>query len=153
MRSDCKTVDEYIASLGEDQREPMTRLRSLIRSSMTEKLQEGMGYGMIEYSVPLAVYPKGYHCTPDTPLPFLALAAQKNSINLYHMALYAQEGIAAWFAAEYAKTAMHKLDIGKSCIRFKYYSEIPYDLIAELLEKITVQDWIDAYDKLRPQGK
>jgi hypothetical protein len=105
-----------------------------------------MNYGMIGYVIPHTLYPAGYHCDPKLPLPFMALAAQKNSINFYHMGLYADLGLLEWFQKEYAKVVSNKLDMGKSCIRFKNYAQIPYILLGELVEKISVAQWIQVYE-------
>jgi hypothetical protein len=105
-----------------------------------------MNYGMIAYYVPHTIYPKGYHCKPTDPLPFLALASQKNSINFYHMGIYANPSLYEWFLSEYPKYCSRKLDIGKSCMRFKKAEDIPFELLAQLVNKISVQDWITMYE-------
>ena len=102
---------------------------------------------MIGYVVPKSLYPEGYHCDPKLPLPFAGLAAQKNSINLYHMGIYADDYLLKWFQAEYAKQSKFKLDMGKSCIRWKKYEDIPYKLIEELFSKMSTKDWINLYEK------
>ena len=104
-----------------------------------------MQYGMIGYYIPHSIYADGYHCNPKEPLPFMSFASQKNSINLYHMGIYALPEIQDWFVNEYPKHCTNKLDMGKSCIRFKKMNEIPFDLIAELSKKITVKEWVDTY--------
>jgi len=101
---------------------------------------------MIGYVVPHAIYPKGYHCSPHLPLPFVSIAAQKNFIALYHMGIYAQPELLNWFVQEYPKHVSAKLDMGKSCIRFKKIDNIPFQLIAELMKKMSVQDWINCYE-------
>ena len=105
-----------------------------------------MNYGMIGYIVPHSTYPNGYHCNPKLPLPFINLASQKNFIALYHMGIYANPQLLDWFVAEYPKHSTQKLDMGKSCIRFKKMDQIPFDLIAELMQKITVNEWIKCYE-------
>ncbi len=102
---------------------------------------------MIGYVVPHSIYPDGYHCLPELPLPFVNIASQKNFIALYHMGLYADPEILDWFVSEYPKHSERKLDMGKSCIRFKKPEQIPFDLIGELMQKISVDDWIAAYEK------
>ena len=106
-----------------------------------------MNYGMLGYVVPKTIYPDGYHCDPTLPLPFMGLAAQKNSINFYHMGIYAEPVLLKWFVSERPKHTAMKLDMGKSCIRCKKYDQIPYDLIGTLVEKITVEEWIMTYEK------
>ena len=101
---------------------------------------------MIGYVVPHEVYPSGYHCDPKLPLPFLAIAAQKNFIALYHMGIYMEPALLDWFVAEFPKHSKSKLDMGKSCIRFKKPQDIPFELIAELIKKMTANDWIKLYE-------
>ncbi len=146
MTSDAKNPDEYINSLPEDRKLYMEKLRNVILKNLPKGFQEGMGYGMMGYSVPHSIYPKGYHCKPTDPLPFMGMASQKNSINFYHMGIYANKELYDWFVAEYPKYSTRKLDMGKSCIRFKKFEEIPFDLIGELVTKISVEDWIATYE-------
>ncbi len=105
-----------------------------------------MSYGMIGYVVPHKTYPEGNHCNPKLPLPFINIASQKNFIALYHMGMYADKALLDWFVAEYPKHCKTKLDMGKSCVRFKKPENIPFDLIAELVKKMTVKDWISLYE-------
>ena len=146
MTSDAKNPDEYINSLPDDRKVVMEKLRNVILNNLPKGFQEGMNYGMMGYHVPHTIYPKGYHCKPTDPLPFLGFASQKNSINLYHMGIYANKDLYDWFVAEYPKYASRKLDMGKSCIRFKKFEDIPFDLIGELVTKISVEDWIAMYE-------
>ena len=138
------SVKEYVEGLPEDRQVVIKKLQSLIKKNIPKGFEEQLSYGMIGYVVPHKIYPEGYHCDPKLPLPFLALASQKNFIALYHMGVYAKPELYDWFVAEYPKS---KLDMGKSCIRFKKMEDIPYDLIAELVTKMTVQDWISFYEK------
>ena len=146
MTSNAKTVQEYIAELPEDRREPIEKLRKIISENLPKGFEEQLSYGMIGYVVPKSIYPKGYHCTPELPLPFLNIASQKNSINLYHMGIYADEKLLHWFQEEFPKHSKKKLDMGKSCMRFKKPEDIPYELIGELARKMTPQDWIEKYE-------
>jgi len=146
MQSTAKTADEYIASLPEDRKEAMEKLRNLFLENMPEGFSEGIGYGMLGYSVPHSLYPNGYHCDPKQPLPFLAIASQKNFIAVYHMGIYANKELFDWFTTEYPKHCKTKLDMGKSCIRFKKMDAIPYALLGELATKMTVQEWIATYE-------
>ncbi len=146
MTSTATTPDEYINALPEDRKAPITKLHNLIKDNMPEGLESGMGYGMLAYFVPKSIYPNGYHCKPFPPLPFINVASQKNFIALYHSGLYAKKELYEWFVAEYPKHAKYKLDMGKSCIRFKRVDDIPYDLIKELLGKMTVEEWIEIYE-------
>jgi hypothetical protein len=146
MTSDAKNPDEYINSLPEDRKIYMEKLRNVILKNLPKGFQEGMGYGMMGYSVPHSIYPKGYHCKPTDPLPFMGFASQKNSINFYHMGIYANKELYDWFVAEYPKYSTRKLDMGKSCMRFKKFEDIPFDLIGELVTKVSVEDWIETYE-------
>ena len=125
----------------------MKRLRETLQKHLPKGFKESMGYGMVGYCVPHTTYPAGYHCDPKQPLPFAGLASQKGHISLYHMGLYADKDLMDWFTTEYPKHSKAKLDMGKSCIRFKKPDHIPYELIAQLAEKMTTQDWIALYEK------
>ena len=142
MQSKALTPSDYIAELPEDRKKVMEQLRKTITDNLPEGFQEGMGYGMLGYAVPHSIYPKGYHCNPKDPLPFMGLASQKNFIAFYHMGVYADKNLYDWFVAEYAKRCKYKLDMGKSCVRFKKPEYIPYDLIGELMRKMTPSDWM-----------
>ena len=146
MTSDAKNPEEYINSLPEERKIYIEKLRSVIQKNLPKGFEEGMNYGMMGYYVPHAIYPKGYHCKPSDPLPFMGFASQKNTINFYHMGIYANKDLYDWFVAEYPKYSTRKLDMGKSCIRFKKFEEIPFDLIGELVTKISVEDWIATYE-------
>jgi hypothetical protein len=146
MQSTAKSPDEYFQTLPNDRKSAMADIRQALKNNLPEGFKEGMGYGMLCYSVPHSIYPAGYHCDPKLPLPFISLASQKNFIALYHMGLYANKKMLDWFVAEYPKHAKYKLDMGKSCIRFKKMDDIPLALIGELARKITVADWIKTYE-------
>ncbi|SMO38106.1 protein of unknown function (DU1801) [Saccharicrinis carchari] len=143
----ASTPEEYIAQIPEERKKAMQQLRCVILNTLPEGFEEGITYGMIGYYVPHSIYPDGYHCEPALPLPFMSIASQKNSINIYHSGIYADNALSDWFVSEYKKRSNKKLDRGKSCIRFKKIEEIPYDLIGELCTKITVAQWIDLYEK------
>lgn len=147
MQSSAKKVEDYINELPEDRIVPMRRLRETILNNIPKGFKEGMGYGMMGYVVPHTIYPSGYHCDAKQPLPFAGMASQKNSINLYHMGIYADPKLLDWFVSEYPKHCKTKLDMGKSCIRFKKMDQIPYQLIGELMQKMSVNDWITLYEK------
>jgi hypothetical protein len=148
MQSKATTVDQYIAELPEDRKEAITQLRKVIKKNLPKGFKEGMGYGMMGWAVPHSTYPAGYHCTPELPLPFMSVASQKNFVAVYHMCVYSDPKLHKWFTDEYAKLNLGKLDMGKSCIRFKNLSKIPYTLIGELCRKVTVDDWIKQYEKM-----
>lgn len=153
MQSNATTVSEYIDELPDDRKAAIIKLRTIISENIPKGFSEGMGYGMMGYSVPHSIYPAGYHCTPHLPLPFVGLASQKNFIALYHMGLYGDKKLLDWFLAEYPKHCTSKLDMGKSCIRFKKTDQIPYELIGELMQKISVQDWIEMYEQNYKKSK
>ncbi|WP_310555050.1 DUF1801 domain-containing protein [Flavobacterium sp.] len=146
MQSDARTPDQYIAELPNDRRKVIERLRKVSRDNLPEGFKEVMGYGMMGYVVPHELYPNGYHCDPKQPLPFYGFASQKNSVNIYHMAVYADKKLYDWFVSEFPKYSKARLDMGKSCVRFKKLDDIPYDLIGKLLSKVTVEDWISMYE-------
>ena len=146
MQSTALSPKEYMDELPQDRKAPMTELRKTILKNLPKGFSESIGYGMLCYSVPHSIYPAGYHCDPKQPLPFISLASQKNFIALYHMGLYANPELLGWFQKEYARRSPSKLDMGKSCIRFKKPEHIPYELIGELVQKITVKDWIGMYE-------
>ncbi len=147
MQSKALTPDQYVAELPEDRKNALNKLRHEIAAHLPEGFQECMNYGMIGYVVPHSIYPKGYHCDPKLPLPFLGLASQKNAISFYHMGLYADKELMNWFVAEYPKHSSAKLDMGKSCIRFKKAEHIPFALLGELISKMSVNNWIEIYEK------
>lgn len=147
MTSAAETPQEYIAQLPEDRKAVITKLHNLIKKNMPKGLESGMAYGMLAYYVPKSIYPDGYHCKPFPPLPFINLASQKNFIALYHSGMYAKKELYDWFVNEYPKHCKYKLDMGKSCVRFKKINDIPYDLIEQLLSKMSVEEWIDIYEK------
>lgn len=147
MQSKAKTVSEYIKELPTDRKEAITKLRKYILKNLPKGFKEGIGYGMMGYYVPHSIYPNGYHCTPELPLPFAGMASQKNFISFYHMGMYADPELLKWFTTEYPKHTKAKLDMGKSCVRFKKPEHIPYELIGKLMKKMSVKDWIKLYEK------
>ena len=153
MQSKAATVEDYIKELPKDRQEVISKLRKEIKKNLPKGFQETMCYGMIGYVVPHSIYPEGYHCNPDQPLPFMNLASQKNFIALYHMGVYGNKKLRDWFAEEYAKQDIGRLDMGKSCIRFTRFDKIPYKLIGELSSKITPQDWVTYCTKAISSGK
>ena len=141
------SIEEYIAALNSERKDSVTKLISIIRKKLPKKFDEQMNYGMPSWVVPHSIYPKGYHCSPELPLPFLSLASRKNYIALYHMGIYVNKKLMEWFVQEYPKHSTYKLDIGKSCIRFKRLDDIPFKLIGELCSKMSVKDWITIYER------
>jgi uncharacterized protein YdhG (YjbR/CyaY superfamily) len=147
MKIEANTPEEYIDKLPEDRRKVMNQLRKTISENLPKGFVEMLNYGMIGYVVPHSIYPNGYHCSPKLPLPFMNIASQKNFIAVYHMGLYTNPKLMNWFQQEYPKHCKTKLDMGKSCIRFKKMDKIPFDLIGELSKKVTVKEWIETYEE------
>lgn len=147
MTSKSTSIKEYLAGVSADKAPYFNALRDTILKHIPTGFEETMSYGMIGYVVPHNLFPAGYHCNPSLPLPFVNIAAQKNFIALYHMGIYINSELLTWFEKEYPKHSQTKLDMGKSCIRFKKADQIPYALIGKLMQKITVKDWIDLYQK------
>lgn len=146
MQYEANSVTEYLEQIPEDRKPIIEKIRSKINDNLPNGFEEGINYKMIGYYVPHSVYPDGYHCDPKLPLPFMNIASQKNSINLYHMGIYANKELLDWFVGEYPKHCKTKLDMGKSCIRFKKMDQIPFDLIGELASKMTSEEWISIYE-------
>jgi uncharacterized protein YdhG (YjbR/CyaY superfamily) len=147
MHSKAITVDQYIEEIPEERKQAVTELRKVIKKNIPKGFQECMSYGMVGYVVPHSKYPAGYHCDPKLPLPFMAFASQKNFIAVYHMGIYAEPRLLQWFTEAHAKASPKKLDIGKSCMRYKKAEDIPYQLIGELVSKITPDEWIEMYER------
>lgn len=147
MNIKANNVDEYIQNAPDERHEALTQLREVILKNLPKGFHEELNYGMPSYVVPHSIYPDGYHCDPKLPLPFMGFASQKNHVAFYHMGIYADEKLLIWFQEEYKKVVPTKLDMGKSCIRFKNVNKIPFELIGKLVSKITVEDWINTYEK------
>mgnify|MGYP001151464104 FL=1 len=147
MQIKAKNPEEYIAQIPEERIPYFKKLRQIILDNIPEGFEEQMSYGMIGYVVPKSIYPNGYHCDTTLPLPFANIASQKNFIALYHMGIYAKPELLEWFVSEYPRHCKRKLDMGKSCVRFKKAEEMPFELIAELMQKMTVNDWMSLYEK------
>ncbi|MDI6050291.1 DUF1801 domain-containing protein [Flavobacterium sp. XS2P24] len=146
MQSTATTVSAYLEEIPEERKDALKKLRETILKNIPKGFVEQMTYGMIGYVVPHSIYPNGYHCNPELPLPFMSFASQKNFIAIYHMGIYANPELLNWFVTEYPKHSTQKLDMGKSCIRFKKADQIPFELIAELAQKMSVQEWITCYE-------
>lgn len=142
------SVEKYLADLPEDRQQVLKKLDQLIRKNLKGKYEVGMQYGMIGYYIPHKVYPAGYHCNPKEPLPFIQIASQKNFVALYHMGVYAEPTLLAWFEESYAKLGIGKLDMGKSCIRFKKMDKIPFELLGELVARMSTDAWIALYERV-----
>tara|TARA_B100000795_G_scaffold167192_1_gene125797 strand:+ start:321 stop:779 length:459 start_codon:yes stop_codon:yes gene_type:complete len=147
MKVKVNSISEYLENIPDERKSVMKKIINTIGASLPKGFKEQLGYGIPSWVVPHTLYPKGYHCSPELPLPFMGIASQKNFIALYHMGIYANPKLLSWFAGEYPKYCKRKLDMGKSCIRFKKIEEIPFELIAELSTKMTPKDWIKLYEE------
>ncbi|HJD86484.1 MAG TPA: DUF1801 domain-containing protein [Empedobacter falsenii] len=147
MQYEVSTLDEYFEIIPPERKETVKKIYETLKMNLPNGFEEQISYGHIGFVVPHSMYPNGYHCDPTSPLPFIGLASQKNFIALYHMGIYSDEKLLNWFIEEYPKHAKRKLDMGKSCIRFKKTDDIPYDLIGKLASKITPDQWIATYEK------
>lgn len=147
MKLNNKSVSDYLEAVPAERKDAFNKLRQVILTNLPLGFQEEMSYGMIGYVVPHSLYPAGYHCDTKLPLPFVSIASQKNFVALYHLGIYADKNLLNWFVAEFPKHSPLKLDMGKSCIRFKNPDKIPFDLIAQLMQKVTVDDFIQLYEE------
>lgn len=150
VQSRAATVAEYLAELPDDRRQAIAAVREVILKNLPQGYQEVMSYGMIGYVVPHALYPPGYHCKPSLPLPFASLASQKNHMAVYLMSIYGHKPTESWFVKEY-KASGKKLDMGKSCVRFKKLDDLPLELIGKAIARVPVEKWIAIYEQCRDQ--
>ncbi|MES2759776.1 MAG: DUF1801 domain-containing protein [Pseudomonadota bacterium] len=159
MQSSATTVEAYIAELPEERRAAVEAVRKVILDNLDGDYVEGMGYGMIGYSVPHSRYPAGYHCNPKMPLPFAAIASQKNYVSVYLMGLYVgcigdeESGDVQWFREAWAASGKKKLDMGKSCVRFKKLDDVALDVIGESIKRIPAQRYIERYEEVLASSK
>jgi len=148
MQYSVTNAQEYFANLPDDRRAILEKLYQVIKDNLPTGFSEHASYGHIGFVVPFSTYPNGYHCDTTQPLPFIGVASQKNHIAIYHMGIYMDQKILDWFVTEFPKYSKKKLDMGKSCIRFKKIEDIPFDLIGELATKITVEAYVNLYESL-----
>jgi len=141
MQSKATTVKSYLASLPPDRRAAMEAVRTVILKNLDNDYVENMSYGMIGYCVPHSVYPAGYHCNPKQALPFAGLASQKNYMSVYLMCTYGSASHLKWFQEAWAKTGK-KLDMGKSCIRFKKVEDLALNVIGESIRRVPAKAYI-----------
>ena len=147
MTIKARTIAEYVKQIPEDRQQAFEKLLSILRENLPPGFEECLSYGMPAFSVPHSLYPKGYHVSPKVALPFISIASQKNFIAFYHMGLYATPELNSWWQEEYPKYSKRKLDMGKSCVRFKKMDDIPFELIQELAQKVSPEEWIATYEK------
>ena len=146
MQSKATNIAEYLIEIPEERQQGFNKLRQTILENILDGFQETICYGMIGYVVPHSIYPKGYHCDTKLPLPFISIANQKNFVAIYHMGIYIMPELLNWFVVEFPKHSSKKLDMGKSCMRFKNANDIPFELIGELIQKVSTKDWINTYE-------
>ena len=147
MQYKADSPEDYISQLPDERQAPIKKLRKVILKNLPKGFEEGMNYNMIGFYVPHSIYPAGYHCDTKLPLPFINIASQKNFVAVYHMGMYAKKELLDWFTTEYPKHCKYKLDMGKSCVRFKKIEDIPYELIGQLVAKMSSEEWIEIYEK------
>jgi uncharacterized protein YdhG (YjbR/CyaY superfamily) len=146
MQSAAPTVEKYLEQVPEERKAALKKLRDTLVKNIPKGFEETMGYGMAGFVVPHSIYPAGYHCNPKQPLPFISFASQKNFIAFYHMGMYAMPDLLEWFTNEFPKHSKKKLDMGKSCVRFKKPEDIPFELLGELAKKVSVKKWVEVYE-------
>ncbi len=149
MEVQTGAADVYLESLSPARKVAMEKLREVVRTNLPDGFEEHFSYGMIGFVVPLSLYPAGYHARKNEPLPFISLASQKHHIALYHMGMYGNPGLTEWFLEEYQKEMPGPPDMAKSCIRFRHTDRIPFDLIARLCGKMSVEEYISQYEASR----
>ena len=146
MKANGTTVMDILSNIPSERAEHFNQLHDVIVKNLPNGFEAGISYGGLGYVIPHSLYPAGYHCKPIEPLPFAGISSQKNSINFYHMGMYSDPLLYEWFVTEYPKHSKQKLDMGKSCVRFKNPDEIPFKLIGELMRKMSAQEWINLYE-------
>ena len=146
MKIKANNIKEYLQNIPEERKEVFDKLMKTVRENIPKGFSEELSYGIPAWVVPHSLYPKGYHCSPELPLPFVSIASQKNFIALYHMGIYATPDLLNWFIKEYPKHSKRKLDMGKSCIRFKKMDDIPFELIGDLMKKMNPKEWMEKYE-------
>ena len=146
MKIKANNILEYKKNVPEDKKDVFDKLMKTVRENIPKGFSEELSYGIPAWVVPHSLYPKGYHCSPELPLPFVSIASQKNFIALYHMGIYATPELLDWFMKEYPKHSKRKLNMGQSCVRFKKMDDIPFELDGELMGKMTPKDWIEKYE-------
>ena len=146
MKYQANSIEEYMEVIPEEHKIIINKARQILKENLPQGFKEDFLYGMITFVVPLSIYPKGYLNKPDTPLPFISIASQKHSVNFYHMGIYAKKEVSDWFVQSYMNHYHKKLDMGKSCFRFKKEEDFPFELIAELSKKIDVEAFVKMYE-------
>jgi hypothetical protein len=140
-----ETVEDYISGLPQERREAVSAVRQTVLDNLPDGYEEGIGFGMIEYRVPLERYPDTYN---GKPLSYVALANQKHHMSLYLMGVYGDAEDESWFRRAYRDSGK-KLDMGKSCVRFKRLDDLPLDVIAQAVARTSVDEYIAMYERSR----
>ena len=151
MPAKFKTVQDYIASLPQDRQEAILAVRDVVVKNLPKGVEEGIQYGMIGYFIPHSVYPDGYHCNPSEPLPFAHIASQKNHMAVYLMCIYGKDEHVEWFKNAWQKTGK-RLDMGKSCVRFKKLENVALDVIGKAVKKVSVKQFVAHYENTIKTG-
>ncbi len=147
VQSKATSVSQYLKELPDDRREAISAIRKVILGSIDAGIEEIMSYGMIGYHVPLRIYPDGYHCNPEMPLPYVSLASQKNHMAIYMMGLYMDPDDTAWFADAWQATGK-KLNMGKACVRFKKLEDVPLEVVAAAIKRMPSKRYIATYEAM-----
>lgn len=150
MTSNAKTVAEYLKELPADRRAAISKLRQVIKKNLDKGFVETMQYGGICYVVPHKLYPAGYHCNPKDALPFAGLGSQKHHIGVYLMCIYYDEKHVEAFKKDWAKSGK-KLDMGKSCVRFKKIEDASLEAIGNAIKRVTLKKFIAMYESVKPK--
>jgi len=148
MNYDVSSIEEYIDALEEDRTIIIKKIYGILKEHLPKGFEEAFQYQMISFVVPLKRYPKGYLNRKDEPLPFISLASQKHHIAIYHYGIYSNQNLLKWAQNRYKEMTGKRLDMGKSCLRFKKMDEIPYTFIEELAEKMSVEEFIASIEQV-----
>lgn len=145
MKSDAKTVEQYLDALPEDRREAIAAVRRVVLKNLPKGYEEGMQYGMIGYFVPHSLYPAGYHCDASQPVPFASIASQKNHMAIYMMCIYSDPAHLEWFVDAWKKSG-NRLDMGKGCVRFRKLENVPLDVVGQAIRRVPVKNFLEHYE-------
>lgn len=146
MSAKPTTVTQYLAALPPERKRALQAVRKVVKANLDPKVKEGIQYGMIGYFIPHSVYPDGYHCSPEQPLPFMSIASQKNHMAVYLFCIYGDEAEAARFEKQWARSGK-RLDMGKSCVRFKKLEDLCLETIGAAIKRMTAARFIDHYER------
>lgn len=147
MRTKATTVTEYVRELPPDRRELLQAVREVILANLPKGYEECMQCGMIGYVVPHSLYPAGYPCDPKLPLPYAALASQRQHVSLHLMTVYGDAATAQWFR-QAVKAAGKRLDMGKCCVRFKRLADVPLDVIGQVIARVPPDKYIARFEAM-----